>query len=561
MIPVYEADELDSGELYLAMRWVDGTDMRELLAREHVLAVPDAARLLAPVARALGAAHARGLVHRDVKPANILIADGDTAGPEHVYLTDFGIARGSDEEAELTRSGAFMGSVAYAAPERCEGERGGPAADIYALGCVMFEALTGHPPFNRESELATMNAHIHDPAPSVCAQVAQVPAELDEVVRVALAKAPAQRFASAGEMALAIEEAVSDKAGRQRTLVAPVRRSRRVAGVVLGALAIVIVAALALILSSGAKRSPPAPPSPAQEAARPPSIRVSALPDELSFRPGAVALVRSDTVAVADPAGDRIWLVHLSGRPPTPVGVGRRPGALAVDADGRVWVVDNGSDDVRVVDPSGARTLARVPVGAAPSAIAIGGGIAWVADRGSNDVTAVDLTTLRRTGAPIPTGGRAPVAIAYGSGATVWVANRGSSDVTAIHAKRGGSRYAHSSPIYIAGTPIAVAGGTRADAWVGTTGNTIVHLGSSGQQIGSSIRLGAAAAALTVVGDDVWVLVRDEATLSLIRASGPVAVRARVLLSPAQLPEALACAPHLCIANSPQTRQLVRASY
>ena len=152
VIPVYEADELESGELYLAMRWVEGTDLRELLAHEGVLPTVHAARLLAPVARALGAAHARGLVHRDVKPANILIAPSGNADREHVYLTDFGIARAPD------RAGAHayrrvVGSLAYAAPERIEGEQGGPAADIYALGCVLFETLTGHAPFNRESEL------------------------------------------------------------------------------------------------------------------------------------------------------------------------------------------------------------------------------------------------------------------------------------------------------------------------------------------------------------------------------------------------------------------------
>ena len=209
VIPVYEADELESGELYLAMRWVEGTDLRDLLAREGVLTAPHAARLLAPVARALGAAHSHGLVHRDVKPANILIAPGGDTDGEHVYLTDFGIARAPDEEPGLTRTGAFVGSLAYAAPERIEGEQGGPAADIYALGCVLFETLTGHAPFNRESELATMRAHLDDPVPSVCAEAAGVPPELDEVVRIALAKAPGQRFATATEMALGLEVAVT----------------------------------------------------------------------------------------------------------------------------------------------------------------------------------------------------------------------------------------------------------------------------------------------------------------------------------------------------------------
>jgi serine/threonine protein kinase, bacterial len=498
-----------------------------------------------------------------------------------VYLTDFGIAVGTAEEPGLTRSGAFMGSVAYAAPERCEGERGGPAADIYALGCVIYEAITGRAPFNRESELATMTAHLHDPIPSLSAQAAQVPAELDEVVRIALAKDPAQRFASAGEMAIAIEAAGTEQVVRRPAIAARdrparsevtgltesvatgarVRRRRRRAAIALGTLATATVAVLVLVLSSGGRRSPLAPRSTGPARVRTASIHVSALPVELSFQPGAVALVGSDTVAVADPAGDRIWLAHRSGRPPTPIDVGRRPSALAVDASGRVWVAESGSNDVRVVDPSGARTLARVPVGRAPSAVAVGGGIAWVADQGSSDVTRVDLATLRRIGAAIPTGGRAPVAIAYGSGANVWIANRGSSDVTVIHAHRGTSTLVHSSATYVAGTPISVAGGTHADAWVGTVGNRVVHLGSSGQQIGSPIVLSASAAALAVVGDDVWVLVHDDATLSLIPAAGAPGIPARVSLSPAELPDALACQAHLCVVNSRQTRQLVSASY
>jgi serine/threonine protein kinase len=178
VIPVYEADELDTGELYIAMRWVQGTDLRELLAIEDRLAPARAVEILAPVAHALAAAHARGLVHRDVKPANVLIAEGGDGRAEHVYLTDFGIARLSDEEHGLTRTGVFVGTLAYAAPERIEGVRAGPAADMYALGCVLFETLTGRPPFNRATDLATINAHLNEPIPSAPVEVLEVPAAL-----------------------------------------------------------------------------------------------------------------------------------------------------------------------------------------------------------------------------------------------------------------------------------------------------------------------------------------------------------------------------------------------
>jgi serine/threonine protein kinase len=180
VLPVYEAGELPSGELYLIMRWVEGTDLRQLLARERGLSAGRAVTLLSPVARALDAAHARGLVHRDIKPANVLL----TAPSEHVYLTDFGVARLASEEQGLTKTGGFVGTFAYAAPERMTGGAdSGPAGDVYSLGCMLFEVLTGRGPFTRDSELATIQAHVNDPIPSARADGVDVPVALDEVVQ------------------------------------------------------------------------------------------------------------------------------------------------------------------------------------------------------------------------------------------------------------------------------------------------------------------------------------------------------------------------------------------
>jgi non-specific serine/threonine protein kinase len=208
VLPVYEAGRLDGDELYLVSRWVDGTDLRRLLVREDHLSPSRAIELLAPVALALDAAHARGLVHRDVKPANVLVAACERPLGDHVYLTDFGLARRVAEDRGLTRTGAFAGTVVYAAPERISGDPGGPAADIYALGCLLFEVLTGWQPFTRESEFATMQAHLNDPIPSMRDEGLELPAELDEVVRFAVAKDPADRFRSAGEMAIALDHAL-----------------------------------------------------------------------------------------------------------------------------------------------------------------------------------------------------------------------------------------------------------------------------------------------------------------------------------------------------------------
>jgi serine/threonine protein kinase len=211
-IPVYEAGERD-GVLYLVMRYVEGTDLRALLAHEGPLDARRAVELLAPVASALHAAHRRGLVHRDVKPANVLIARDDEEGREHVYLTDFGIARHAEAaattDATLTGTGAFVGTLDYMAPERIQGDsRGDARSDVYAFGCMLFQSLAGRVPYPRENDLAKLNAHLNDPFPSVGEERGGVPAELDAVLRHATAKAPEGRFATAGELAQALARAV-----------------------------------------------------------------------------------------------------------------------------------------------------------------------------------------------------------------------------------------------------------------------------------------------------------------------------------------------------------------
>ena len=269
VLPVYEAGELDSGQQFIVMRWVEGTDLRQLLDREGRLPLGRAVELVAPVAQALDAAHARGLVHRDVKPANILVAEGgDGSIHDHVYLTDFGIARSSAGQDRLTRTGAFVGTAAYAAPERLNGEPAGPAADIYALGCVLYEAITGEQPFVRNSEMAVILAHLQDPVPAPSRASPDVPPELDEVVRVALAKDPADRFESAGEFATALDDALVKRGipsarkprdeRRGRAGLERLRPHRLLAGV-LALAAVAAVAAAVVVLSSGGSSRPHTP--------------------------------------------------------------------------------------------------------------------------------------------------------------------------------------------------------------------------------------------------------------------------------------------------------------
>jgi tetratricopeptide (TPR) repeat protein len=205
VVQVLDAGEV-GGTLYLALQLIEGVDLATLIEHDRVLDPHLAVRVLSHVASGLDAAHATGLVHRDVKPANVLVEQRPD-GP-HAYLTDFGVARRLQERSRLTRTGMVVGTPGYLAPEALRGEGAGPGVDIYALGCVLFEALTGAPPFERENNVALILAHVEDPPPSLAVRVPGLPAALDQVVHRALAKDPAGRFSSASAFARAAQGAL-----------------------------------------------------------------------------------------------------------------------------------------------------------------------------------------------------------------------------------------------------------------------------------------------------------------------------------------------------------------
>jgi serine/threonine protein kinase len=202
VIPVYEAGESD-GVLFLAMRHVPGTDLRAVAEEAGGLEPERVVRIVEQVAAGLDAAHRTGLVHRDVKPHNVLLAEDD-----HAYLTDFGLSKHATAPGGLTRSGQFVGALDYIAPEQIRGDGADARADVYALGAVLFYTLTGRPPFERDSELSKMYAHLHDPPPSASAAKPGVPPALDAVVATAMDKDSAARYASAGELAQAARAAL-----------------------------------------------------------------------------------------------------------------------------------------------------------------------------------------------------------------------------------------------------------------------------------------------------------------------------------------------------------------
>jgi hypothetical protein len=186
------------------MRYVEGEDLRSELQREGRLEPERAARIVAQIAAALDAAHARGLVHRDVKPANVLLTPDD-----HVYLTDFGLTKRVVTDPDATKTGELVGSLNYVAPEQIRGDPVSPRTDVYGLGCLLFHVLTGRVPFPLEGNEAKLWAHVSEPPPLASSVTQGVPTAFDRVIARAMQKRPEDRFQSAGELGRAATEAAA----------------------------------------------------------------------------------------------------------------------------------------------------------------------------------------------------------------------------------------------------------------------------------------------------------------------------------------------------------------
>jgi len=299
VVPIHDAGEFE-GRLYLAMRHVEGTDLKALLREEELLGPARALAITAQIANALDAAHAKGLVHRDVKPSNVLL-DPD----QHAYLADFGLTRRLSEQGVQSGDGRSMGTPSYLAPEQIEGGPVDGRADIYSLGCLLYECLTGEAPFARDSRLAVAWAHLEEEPPSIGDRVPQLPAAIDDVIHKAMAKDPEERYATCGELIAAAEDALG------LGPVAPPRR-RRLAVAVAVLAALTALAALASAFSDRGRG----------EAA------------------SSTLTARKNTVMRIDPTTNAIKAV---------VDVGEQPDALAV-AGRSVWAYNLESHTVSEID-------------------------------------------------------------------------------------------------------------------------------------------------------------------------------------------------------------------
>jgi len=406
VIPVHHAGD-EGGRLYLSMRLVEGVDLADLVRREGPLAPARIGSMISAIAAGLDAAHGRGLIHRDVKPSNILVEEGP--GAERVFITDFGISMSIEGESQVTASGEFLGSPDYAAPEHISDESIDARADIYSLGAVAYFLLTGEPPFANRSAPAKLVAHASGERPRPSRVRADLGSQLDDVIARAMAIAPGDRYASAGDFARELRRAL---AGTPEHDEGRTRRMRRAAGhrrgpsrrtaALLTALLAAALAAAAIVVATSGDEGPTAIPvggAPNAIAIGESTVWVTSHddgtiwgidPDDAGAEPQVLNAGLSTPRAIAvgfqslwvvDGRADQLLRIDpgQEGLSSTPIPVGRRPADVAV-GDTWVWVANEGEGTISQIDPARNAVVRTVPVGGVPRAIATGPGGVWVAD-------------------------------------------------------------------------------------------------------------------------------------------------------------------------------------
>jgi serine/threonine-protein kinase len=528
---IHEIGELD-GQIFIVMEHMEGRTLKHII-EDKPLKIDQILDIGIQIADALDAAHAAGIVHRDVKPHNILVED------QRAYLSDFGLAKAY--EGGSGSSASIVGTVEYMAPEQWRGERVGPAADVYALGCVLYEALTGVAPYARKEA---------DAEP-------ELPKGIGDVIERAVAKDPERRYPTAAAMIAAARERQGATPAATRVLTgtpaSPTRRlggesadrvpglgrwRRQIAGGflvwMLAGLAVVAVLSVAAILALGGEGVSVASPirvgpGPLRLAAGEGFVWVTSGPAGTLSRidPDTRALVGTPlrlgagisgvavgegSVWVSDPRhGDVVRVDSSTGRVLGRIQVGGRPGAIAFGG-GRVWVADEAGAGVTAINAVGGRILKRgIAPHAAPLRLAVGAGGLWVSSASTGAIRRIDLGSAT-AGPAIPVG-RGPAGITVGHG-YVWVANSRAESVArvdpSINARLG-------EPIDVGGRPGGIDAGTDA-VWV-TTGSegSVARIGlASGEVIGGPVSVGPDPGAVVVGEEAVWIANNGDGTVSRI---------------------------------------------
>jgi YVTN family beta-propeller protein len=452
VVPIHTAGEVD-GRLYLVMRLVEGSDLRRVLV-EGPLTPRRSVAVLIQLAAALDAAHARGLVHRDVKPSNVLLDESD-----HVYLVDFGLTRERSVQAPAQELRS-VGTPAYTAPEQVLGAGAAAQADQYALGCVLYECLTGEPPFQAERELAVLFAHLQEEPPRPSDSNPSLGTDIDAVVARALAKEPEDRYPSCVDLVDAAREALG--------LDVPASRDRR--SFVLGATGLVVAGTAAGAFAL--RRARDGPPGPR-------TTPTSA--------PGFAALQR------IDPRTNELVATLDLGADPTGVAVG----------EGGVWVIQLDANRITKLDPRGNSVLATGS-SPGPNAITTGGGFAWVVNDDDTVSRLDSVTAAHLHDARVPD---ATELATFGAGA-VWVASPRSGVVARVDPQRSEVSRTLDVAVQI-GLLKQIAAGLGA-VWLSTSDILaddfgVLRIDPATSRVASRIPVRRGAAGITVGAGSVWV--------------------------------------------------------
>lgn len=506
VVPIYGAGEAE-GRLYIAMRLVRGSDLHRLVDEEGPLNLDRVVSITAAVAKALDAAHAREIIHRDVKPANILTERSGEG--ERIYLTDFGISRPATATTAITSTGQLLGTPDYISPEQIDGARAGVPADVYALGCVVCFMLTGESPFHRDTAVATLYAHANAERPRPSLLLPELPAGVDEVLARATAVDPDERFASAGELAAALSQAAgsSETAGvpvTPRTRELPLEGGSRRRWLIAAGVAVALAAAAVTVAVVGGDDSPDAVTTLA--AAKTEKIGIGDAVDSI--------VVGELNVLVGSQADSSLTTINPeTGKPePSPKTV-NHPTSVAVGF-GSIWVTSGTDDQLLRYGPDNRNVATEIDVGHEPVDVAVGEDWVWVVNRADETVTQID---------PLDNSTKATIDVAAGpksivtAGSVAWVASPSTGQLTKLDASVAPTSAASIAP---GGSPadLAIADGSL---WqVDSTDGTLLERSlEDGRRIGDPITLGGELVALAVGPGGLWVA--DKARDVAIRVDPP----------------------------------------
>jgi YVTN family beta-propeller protein len=500
IVPVYDAGEVD-GRLYIAMRYVDGTDLKAVLRGGRPLEPGRALRLAAQIADALDAAHERGLVHRDVKPSNVLVAS--QGGKEHCYLADFGLTKSASDPGGLGDAGQMVGTIDYVAPEQIRGDVVDGRADVYSLACLLYECLTGEVPFRRSNEMALIFAHLEEAPPRASERRAELPPTVDEVLAKGLGKLPSDRYETAGELVEAARAALpAEPALVSRPFAA--RRGALLIGAAAAAAA--VAAAVAALLPGGGiplAQAAVVRIDPANSTVSP-TAKLGGVPTAVVVCAGSVWVTSRDgTVSEIEPRSSTIARIRVRGTPEDVADVGNLAAVVTNPPRAGVTMIDAQFGQIsNVVSLPGQARKAATATAYGP--------IVWIADPNTHALERLEPPYTGLAGATaLPGGVYGYAGIAAGQGA-IWVV--GGRTLWRVNAATG--RLVATIPLDFAAADVAAAAGA---VWlVDEEGGVVVRLDTESQRVVARIRTGDSPHAAAGDSDTVWVANSGDGTVSRI---------------------------------------------